>query len=133
MNDSILRRVRDRLSGPATTLISEGCKIVGQISGNGDFLINGEFDGDCDLSGSVMLAEKGYCKGTLKADAIIISGKVDGDNIANGIVESTDSARINGTVTATSIAIAEGAIIEGEMQTTSRNALWNLSRKGRIE
>jgi cytoskeletal protein CcmA (bactofilin family) len=92
-------------------------------------LINGEIDGDCDLSGSVTLAEKGYYKGTLKADAIIISGKVDGDIIANGIVKITDSARINGTVTGTFIAIAEGAIIEGEMQTSSRNALLKFVEK----
>ena len=99
-------------------MISEGCKIIGQITGNGNFLISGEINGDCDLSGSVTLAEKGFWKGTLKADAVIVSGRVEGDVIANGIVEITDSARIIGNVTGPSISVSEGAIIEGVMQTT---------------
>ncbi len=52
MNDSRLRRLRDYKSN-SVTLISEGCKISGLITGTGDFLINGEIDGDCDLSGTV--------------------------------------------------------------------------------
>ncbi len=120
MNESKMPRTGDRSSGPVT-LISEGCKIIGQITGSADFLIDGEIDGDCDLSGSVTLTEKGFWKGTLKAEVIIVSGRVEGEIIANGIVEITDSACINGSVTGSSIAIAEGAIIEGVIQTDGRN------------
>lgn len=119
MSQSKMRRLRDRSSGPAT-LISEGCKITGHITGSGDFMINGEVDGDCDLQGSVTLAEKGFWKGTLKAETIIVSGTVEGNIEASGSVEISDSARINGTVTGASIAVAEGAIIDGVMTTTTR-------------
>lgn len=119
MSESRMRRIRDRSTGPAT-LISEGCKITGHITGSGDFMINGEIDGDCDLTGSVTLAAKGFWKGTLKAETIIISGTVEGDIEARGSVEISESARINGTVTGASIAVAEGAIIEGVMKTTER-------------
>lgn len=118
MSESKMRRLRDRSSGPAT-LISEGCKITGHITGSGDFMINGEIDGDCDLQGSVTLATKGFWKGTLKAETVIISGTVEGDIEASGSVEISETARINGTVTAASIAVAEGAIIEGVMKTTT--------------
>ena len=114
-----MRRMRDRSSGPAT-LISEGCKITGTLTGNGDFMINGEIDGDCDLTGSVTLAEKGYWKGKLKAGTVVISGTVEGEIEASGNIEISDSARISGTVTGASIAVAEGAIIEGVMKTTDR-------------
>jgi len=119
MSESKMRRIRDRSSGPAT-LISEGCRITGHLSGSGDFMINGEIDGDCDLSGSVTLAAKGFWKGTLKAQTVIISGTVEGDIEAGGSVEISESARITGTVTGGSIAVAEGAIIEGVMKTTER-------------
>ncbi len=114
-----MRRVRDRSNGPAT-LISEGCKITGTVTGSGDFMINGEIDGDCDLTGSVTLAEKGFWKGTLKAGTVVISGTVEGDIEASGSVEISNSARISGTVSGASIAVAEGAIIEGVMRTTNR-------------
>jgi len=119
MSESKMRRLRDRSSGPAT-LISEGCKITGHITGSGDYMINGEIDGDCDLQGSVTLAAKGFWKGTLKAETVIISGTVEGNIEASGSIEVSDSARINGTVTGASIAVAEGAIIEGVMTTTAR-------------
>lgn len=119
MSDSRLRRMRDRSSGPAT-LISEGCKITGTLSGHGDFMINGEIEGDCDLTGSVTLAENGKWSGTLKAAAIVVSGTVSGDIVSSGRVEIAATARIDGTVTAESIAVAVGAIVEGVMKTTDK-------------
>ena len=120
MNDSQSRRFRDRPSGPAT-LISEGCKISGLITGDGDFLINGEIDGDCDLGGTVTLAKSGLWSGTIKAGNVIIAGHVEGDIVAAGKVEITDTARISGTVSGEAIAVAEGAVVEGVMKTTDRS------------
>lgn len=119
MKDSHSRRLRDRSTGPAT-LISEGCKITGLISGDGDFLISGEIDGDCDLAGTVTLTRNGIWSGTIKAGNVIISGRVDGDIVAHGKVEITDTARITGTVSGEAIAVAEGAVVEGVMKTTDR-------------
>ena len=119
MSESKMRRMRDRSSGPAT-LVSEGCKITGTISGTGDFMINGEVDGDCDLQGSVTLASNGLWKGSIRASNVIMAGTVEGDIEAAGNVEISNSARINGTVTGESIAVAEGAVVQGQMRTTGR-------------
>ena len=120
MNETQRRRLRDRASGEAT-LINEGCTITGQIGGHGDFLINGHVDGDCDISGTVTLAQNGRWHGTIKADAVIVSGQVEGDVIAAGKVEITASAKIVGTVSGEAIAVAEGAVVEGKMQTTGQS------------
>ena len=117
MNESRLRRLRDRTSD-AATLINEGCKISGLITGSGDYLINGEIDGDCDLGGTVTLAKNGLWKGTIRAGNVIIAGHVEGDIVAQGRVEITDTARITGTVAGEAIAVAEGAVVEGVMKTT---------------
>ena len=117
MNESRRRRIRDRSSGTAT-LISEGCKITGTISGSGSYLVNGEVDGDCEVAGTVTLAENGFWRGTIHAENVIVAGRVDGDIIAGGKVEITDSARITGTVSGEAIAVAEGAVVEGVMKTT---------------
>ena len=120
MNDSQSRRFRDRSVGPAT-LISEGCKISGLITGDGDFQISGEIDGDCDLQGTVTLAQGGLWTGTIRAGNVIVAGQVAGDIVANGNVEITETARISGTVSGEAIAVAEGAIVDGVMQTTGRS------------
>ena len=117
MSDSKQRRFRDGPSG-APTLINEGCRITGVISGNGDYQISGEVDGDCEIGGTLSLARSGHWQGTIKADNVIISGHVEGDIIASGKVEIANSARITGTVTGEAIAVAEGAVVEGIMKTT---------------
>ena len=117
MNDSRLRRIRDRSAG-AATLISEGCKISGEIAGSGDFLVNGQIAGDCDIDGTVTLAANGFWQGSITADNVIVAGQIEGDVAARGKVEITDTAKISGTVTGEAIAVAEGAVVEGVMKTT---------------
>ena len=117
MNQSNRRRFHDRTSG-APTLINEGCKITGVISGGGEYQVSGEIDGDCDIDGSVILARNGFWAGTIKANNVVICGHVEGDIIATGKVEIAESAKITGTVTGEAIAVAEGAIVEGVMKTT---------------
>lgn len=121
MNESRLRRLRDRKTG-AATLINEGCKISGLVAGSGDFLVNGEIDGDGDVEGTITLAPNGLWRGTIKASAVIVSGHVEGDIVASGNVEITASAKITGTVTGEAIAVAEGAVVDGVMQTTAQPA-----------
>ena len=121
MNDKKLRRLRDRASG-APTLINEGCKITGVISGSGDYQVSGQVDGDCDIDGTVSLARDGLWQGTIKASNVIISGHVEGDIVAAGKVEISNSAKITGTVTGEAIAVAEGAVVEGQMKTTGQAA-----------
>ena len=120
MSDSKTRRLRDSAGGPGT-LISEGCKIEGLLTGSGNFMINGEVEGECDIDGSVTIARGGYCKGLLKADAIIVAGTMDGDIVSSGQVEISDTTKISGTVSGEAIAVAEGAVVEGVMKTTGRS------------
>lgn len=114
------RRFRDRLSGPAT-LISEGCRITGNLAGTGDFMISGEVEGDCNLSGTVSITRSGRWKGSLRAGSVYVAGTVDGDIEASGRVEIADSGRVSGSVSGVAIAVAEGAVVEGTMQTSGRS------------
>ena len=120
MNETRRRRIRDRASGTAT-LISEGCKVAGVITGNCDFQVNGEVEGDCEIDSTLMLAKSALWKGTIRAGNVIVSGHVEGDIIASGRVEITDTAKITGTVSAAAIAVAEGAVVEGVMKTTTQS------------
>jgi cytoskeletal protein CcmA (bactofilin family) len=128
MSDSKTRRLRDSAGGPGT-LISEGCKIEGLLTGAGHFMINGEVEGECDIDGSVTIARGGYCKGLLKAESVIVAGTMDGDIVASGQVEISDTAKISGTVSGEAIAVAEGAVVEGIMKTTGRRELHEFIEK----
>lgn len=120
MKSDPARRISDSSSGSAT-LISQGCKISGVISGTGNYLISGQVDGDCELDGTLTLAREGLWIGTVQATHVIVAGTVEGDIVANGKVEITDTAKITGTVSGEAIAVAEGAVVEGQMRTTGKD------------
>ena len=128
MSESRRRRLRDRSSGTAT-LISEGCRITGVITGNCDFQVNGEVEGDCEIDSTLMLAKSGLWKGTIRAGNVIVSGHVEGDIFASGSVEITDTAKITGTVSGGAIAVAEGAVVEGVMKTTNQSEPMEFTEK----
>jgi len=117
MSDRKFRRFMDRSSGPAT-LIGAGCRVQGQLSGKGDFVICGEVEGDCNLEGTVTVAPGGRWIGVLQARAVVLAGEVEGEVIARGRLEIAPSARIKGTVTGEAIAVAEGAVVDGAIRTT---------------
>jgi cytoskeletal protein CcmA (bactofilin family) len=132
MSDSRLRRLRDRAGGPPT-LINEGCKVTGLVTGGGDVQVSGEVDGDCDIDGTVTLAKSGFWSGTIKAGHVVVAGHVEGDIIADGRVEVTDTAKISGTVSGAAIAVAEGAVVEGVMKTTGKSTPTEFVEKRQAE
>lgn len=122
------RRIHDSGDGPATYIARES-KIVGSLAGKGAYVFCGEVEGDCDIDGPVTLAEGGRWKGTLKAKDIVIAGSVEGDVVARQRVEIAGSARISGSLSGHSIAVAEGAVIEGELKVTSDKAPVHFTEK----
>jgi cytoskeletal protein CcmA (bactofilin family) len=112
------RRIRDKTNGP-TTYIAASTTIVGSIAGKGAYVFCGTVEGDCDIDGPLTLAAGGRWKGMLKATDIVVAGVVEGDVVANARVEILGSARVTGSLSGNSIAVAEGAVIEGEIKVTS--------------
>jgi len=111
------RRIQDS-NGP-TTYVAASTTIVGTITGKGAYVFCGSVEGDCDIEGPLTLAEGGRWKGILKATDVVVAGVVEGDVVAAQRVEILGSARVTGSLSGNSIAVAEGAIIAGEIKVTS--------------
>jgi cytoskeletal protein CcmA (bactofilin family) len=109
------RRIQDAAKGP-TTYVAATTTVIGTITGQGAFVFCGTVEGDCDIDGPLTLAAGGHWKGTLKANDIVVAGVVEGDVVAKQRVEILGSARVTGSLAGNSIAVAEGAIIEGEIK-----------------
>jgi cytoskeletal protein CcmA (bactofilin family) len=108
------RRIQDS-NGP-TTYVAASTTIVGTITGQGAYVFCGTVEGDCDIDGPLTLAAGGRWRGTMRATDIVVAGIVEGDVEAKQRVEILGSARITGSLGGNSIAVAEGAIIEGEIK-----------------
>ncbi len=112
------RRIQDAAKGP-TTYVAATTTVVGTITGQGAFVFCGKVEGNCDIDGPLTLAAGGHWTGTLQATDIVVAGTVEGDVLAKQRVEILGSARVTGSLSGNSIAVAEGAIIEGEIKVTS--------------
>ena len=122
------RRIQDSGSGP-TTYIAPSTRIVGSIAGQGAYVFCGTIEGDCDIDGPVTLADGGRWKGTIKATDIVVAGTVEGDVLARQRVEIAGTARVSGSLSGNSIAVAEGAVIEGDIKVTSDTAPTTFAEK----
>ena len=115
------RRIQDGANGP-TTYVAASTTIVGTITGKGAYVFCGEIEGNCEIEGPCTLAAGGKWRGTLKATDLVVAGVVEGDVVAQGKVEIRGPARVTGSLSGNSIAVAEGAVIEGEIRVTSGSA-----------
>ena len=122
------RRLTDSAQ-ESTTFIGEGTRFTGNITGEGNFVIFGQVDGDCVVNGSLTLAVESQWNGTITASNIIIAGQIDGDVNARGQVEVAASARVVGKISGASIAVAEGAVIDGSINVTGPNEVLSFSEK----
>ncbi|PZN31414.1 MAG: hypothetical protein DIU71_09980 [Proteobacteria bacterium] len=118
MSDTPRRRHADRISG-SPTFIGDGTTLNGNLDCQGDLVVGGKVVGDCSVCGVVTLSEGGRWEGKLEANNAILAGEVEGTVLIREKLEIRKTARIKGTVQARVIAVAEGAVIDGEMAVTS--------------
>jgi cytoskeletal protein CcmA (bactofilin family) len=102
----------------APTFIGADSVFVGNIRG-GHFVVSGEVHGDGDLQGGLNLSATGSWYGFIQAQQAIIAGKITGGLNVRDKLEIGYTAVIRGKVSARTIAIAKGAIVDGEIEVTS--------------
>ena len=102
-----------------TTFIGAESVFVGNIRGTGHFVVSGEVHGDGELQGGLHLSATGSWYGFVQAQQAIVAGKITGGLSVRDKLEIGHSAVIRGKVSARTIAIAKGAIVDGEIEVTS--------------
>lgn len=128
MTDTPRRRSTDRVSS-SPTFVGAGTTFTGNLDCQGDLIVGGIVIGDGAVRGVVTLSEGGRWEGRLNTKAAVIAGEWHGEIIAGEKLEIRKTARIRGAVTARSIAVAQGAVIEGEMAVTSGAAVVHYDEK----
>jgi len=118
MNDTPKRRVSDKASN-SPTIIGVGTELIGTLRCQGDLVVGGHAQAECTVAGAFTLSEGGTWDGKLAAANAVIAGSVVGELVVAEKLEIRKTARIRGSVTARSIAVAQGALIDGEMAVTS--------------
>lgn len=118
MNDTPKRRLLDR-TGNTPSLIGVGSRIEGELNCPGDLAVAGMVVGNGEISALFTLADTGTWQGQFTCDNAVIAGKVKGDIVVRNNLEIRSSARIEGRIAAQHVAIAQGAVVEGELKVLS--------------
>jgi cytoskeletal protein CcmA (bactofilin family) len=120
-------------SSVTPTVIGADSVFVGNIRGVGEFVVSGEVHGDGDLEGGLNLSVTGSWYGNIQAQQAIIAGKITGGLTVKDRLEIGYTAVIRGRVSARSIAIAKGAIVDGEIEVTSDAPMVQFEEKRDIQ
>lgn len=91
-------------------------KTEGIIREQEDIVIDGEFNGEVNTSGSCEISENGNLHGSIKAHNITILGIIDGEVNAKNSIVVKKSAKTRGTLITPKISIDSGAQIDARIK-----------------
>jgi cytoskeletal protein CcmA (bactofilin family) len=118
MTESPRRRLIDQI-GTSPTFVAEGCRLTGDLETPGALVVCGSIRGDGKVTGMLSMAAKSSWEGEVHAQSAVIAGRVTGKLVIEEKIEIGATAVIRADVVARSIAIAKGAVIEGDVTVTS--------------
>ena len=94
-------------------VIGPKIKLIGELSGDEDVLIEGQIEGEIRITRDLKVGAGGVVKAKVSAQSIIVSGEIVGDCEAVGRVELQSTGKLTGNIRAPKIVIAEGAMFRG--------------------
>ena len=112
-----------------SSLVGETLNITGKLAGNDNCIVYGKVEGECYLDGSLVLGSTGCWEGNITANNIVISGMVRGNITAQNKLELSSTARVVGGIRSPAIAIAEGAVHDGEIQMPKQTDIMHYKEK----
>ena len=90
-------------------IISQGTKIVGDLTSEGDFRIDGNIEGNIKTNGKIVVGKQGSISGTLIGTDAYFEGSFSGKLTLSGTLTLKSSASIDGEVIVSKLAIEPGA------------------------
>jgi cytoskeletal protein CcmA (bactofilin family) len=100
------RRLLDSVGG-SPTFVSEGCQVTGDVETQGAIVVAGSVRGDGKIGSTLSMAAKARWEGEVRAKQAVIAGEIVGRLLVEEKLEIGASA------------IAEGAVVDGEVTVTS--------------
>ena len=89
--------------------IPENTTIIGELRSSGEVRIDGRFEGNSQIDGTLILTDTCVWVGRAVADTIVVEGVVEGDVIARKRLLIGSHAKIRGSIRTPSMLINEGA------------------------
>jgi len=116
MDETTVRVPSPSAPGPPHTVLGRTVVLRGQLSGNEDLLIEGQFEGTITLEDHCFtVGPDGQVKAEIHARQVVILGSVIGNISARDKIEIRRTGHVVGDLLAAAVAIEEGAYFKGSI------------------
>lgn len=113
------------------SVISAGLRVVGNLESDGDVVIAGTVEGDISSRG-LTVSEGATVKGAITAEMVTILGVVEGEVRARS-VGIAKSGEMTGDIEYATLAIEDGAVLEGSCRRIKAGADAKVSKLKAVE
>ena len=100
-------------SGMMFNALTAGSKIVGNITADSDFRIDGLIEGEINCTGKIVIGEAGRVKGRIMCQNAEILGLMDGKISCSQQLSLRASGKIQGDVKTKTLIVEPGALFNG--------------------
>ena len=103
--------------------IGKTIHIKGDVVAREPFVIAGRVEGTIEVDQHTLtIAEEASVHAAITAETVVIEGAVQGDLAAITKIAIQPTARVEGECSAPIVSIADGAIVQGKIETTQRKS-----------
>lgn len=114
LKESVPSPVASFSTKPAS--VGSGIRIKGEISGKGDFVFDGEFEGSIHIAeGSFTVGPNGRVTAEIEAQEIVVHGEVIG-SLKGGRVQILSTGKVTGDMETRGIVIEDGAVLRSKVR-----------------
>lgn len=96
------------------TLIGESTHLTGNIISSGSIKIEGEFIGDIETKGDIIISQTGSVKGNISCANITVGGMQNGNVVSSGLLHITAAGKIMGDIETINLMVEDGGVINGK-------------------
>lgn len=111
----MFKQENKNISKEAETVIGPSVVVKGNLNSNGNIVIEGILNGSVKTSGDVFVGDKAQISADLEAKTARIGGDIKGNIKIESHLELSSTAKISGDIICLSLAVQQGAIINGQI------------------
>ena len=113
----IFKTAGAKSAASAASRLGPGMSLKGGLTGSGDLIIEGRFEGTISLpDSSLTVAPEAQVAADIVAANVEVSGVLSGDIKASGRILIEAQAKMDGSLTAARVAIRDGAQFKGSIK-----------------
>lgn len=96
-----------------STIVGSGSVFRGNLRVSGAMMIDGDIDGDLEISGNLIVGEKARIRGDVTARSAEISGIILGDLVAPDSIRLNSTSAVFGDVATHRLTVEPGVVLHG--------------------